>query len=92
MSNYAYTFTAIVSYILHSANLALIICLREIVNEWSRDQREVNRPSSQLSGSSQSNARLSDREVARILADLAAFGTDYVKVVEDTPILSAAEM
>jgi len=27
-----------------------------------------------------------------ILPNLVAFGTDYVKVVEDTPILSAAEM
>jgi len=44
----------------------------EIVNEWSRDQQNVNRPSSQLSGSSQSSIRMSDREVARILADLAA--------------------
>ena len=27
-----------------------------------------------------------------ISQNLVAFGTDYVKVVEDTPILSAAEM
>jgi len=27
-----------------------------------------------------------------ISPNLVAFGTDYVKVVEDTPILSAAEM
>ena len=27
-----------------------------------------------------------------ISSNLVAFGTDYVKVVEDTPILSAAEM
>ena len=27
-----------------------------------------------------------------ILSNSVAFGTDYVKVVEDTPILSAAEM
>jgi len=27
-----------------------------------------------------------------ISPDLVAFGADYVKVVEDTPILSAAEM
>jgi len=27
-----------------------------------------------------------------ILPNSVAFGTDYVKVVEDTPILSAAEM
>jgi len=27
-----------------------------------------------------------------VLANLVAFGTDYVKVVEDTPILSATEI
>ena len=27
-----------------------------------------------------------------ILPNLVAFGTDYIKVVEDTPVLSAAEM
>jgi len=27
-----------------------------------------------------------------ILPNLVAFGADYVKVVEDTPVLSAAEM
>ena len=36
--------------------------------------------------------RRNSRNVCVILLNLVAFGTDYVKVVENTPILSAAEM
>ena len=35
---------------------------------------------------------LDDLERRVISANLVAFGADYVKVVEDTPTLSAAEM
>ena len=36
--------------------------------------------------------RRNSRDLCVILPNSVAFGTDYVKVVEDTPILSAAEM
>jgi len=36
--------------------------------------------------------RRNSRNFCIISPNLVAFGTDYVKVVEDTPILSAAEM
>jgi len=36
--------------------------------------------------------RRNSRNLCLISPNSVAFGTDYVKVVEDTPILSAAEM
>jgi len=36
--------------------------------------------------------RRNSRNLCVISSNSVAFGTDYVKVVEDTPILSAAEM
>jgi len=36
--------------------------------------------------------RRNNRNLSVISPNSVAFGTDYVKVVEDTPILSAAEM
>ena len=36
--------------------------------------------------------RRNNRNLCVISPNSVAFGTDYVKVVEDTPILSAAEM
>jgi len=36
--------------------------------------------------------RRNNRNLCVISLNSVAFGTDYVKVVEDTPILSAAEM